>query len=338
MSVPVKFRQDDAWHDGAVTHVRIDGQWVPVSGLARRGSTPDDPTPPVSARRLGIYQGTPAELPDETTLAQFGHYPRIASTYYISTQQTLNMTYETARINRGTSPLITLTTKDTNYMTELANSSVRDAWLQTYVDRLHTLSLVNPNVPVYATLDHEWEVKVNQGILTGSNADPTNYAKALKKLFTMCDASAPNVQYGYWYGHFDTAAIAEVLVEMAKVDAAPKYIALDPYQNGQGGSTAAANWAPKLSWLKARPQYTALGSPPIGIAEFGMGKGNNGYAVHTDAQLATFYGYLHAQMEASDVIFALLFHRDKASEPGYIITDGAHPLAVAAFASSLGGA
>lgn len=336
--VSVQVRQDGNWIPAQATHVRVNGEWVPITGLSRKS---EDVVPPVNplVRRLGIYNGAPNENPDTKTVNQFGSLPEIASTYYINTQTSLNIAFETGRINNGISPLITMTAKDTNRITEIAAGNAGAiAWMQSYVNSLKTLSEVNPNVPVYASFDHEWEVKVNQGILTGGNANVDNYAKALAKFFELCQATAPLVQFGYWYGHFDTAKISAVLNALTThVTILPKFISLDPYQNGQGGSTAVANWEAKLAWLRSRPAYTALGSPPIGIAEFGMGKGNNGFALHTDAQLATFYSYLHAQMESADVIFALFFQRDKATEPGYIIADGNHPLAVAAFADSLAG-
>src|SRR3954464_5577290 len=107
---------------------------------------------------VGFYNGGPST--HDAGTAVFGK-PALASTYYQGNQIGNIVAAETPRIRKGISPLITITTiGGTTTLNQIAAGQT--AWLDQYVAALKSLAAVDPSVPIYATLDHEFEVKVNQ--------------------------------------------------------------------------------------------------------------------------------------------------------------------------------
>lgn len=283
-----------------------------------------EPTTPSTKRLLGIYN---SDGGDTQTNSLMGQYPEIASTYYQPTQQKLSIANETARINRGTAPMITLTAKGTQRLAGIANGNADDlAWLDEYVAALNTLSNVNSNVKVYATLDHEWEVKVNQAKITGESADPAIYGKALSVFFQKCKTGAPKVIYTYWVGGADSTNLLNTV--LTNITVAPMIISCDPYLNNSETGTAASNWASYLDKFRSasgkyRTQYVRLGSPPLAISEHGIQT-----TTHTDTQVAAYFVNLRQQMADENVVFSIFFNSD-ADNPHMITPGGSNPVPTA---------
>lgn len=284
--------------------------------------------------RLGAYLGTPAEKPDERFKAATGVWPEIASTYYQYSQTALNIAYETARIGRGTSPLLTVSTKDKpGTITALARGdAAAAAWLDGYLRSLARLSDVDPDVPVYATLEHEAEVKANQGLLKGTDATDANLAAAQSLFIERCRTIAPRVKAGLWFGAYDKTSIGNILDgHRHPVD----WIALDCYatDTNQGETTLTDSCANDLRWIRDHRAYARLGAPTLGLGEFGKDK------THGDASVATYMTDLRAVLAAQRLEFALLFPRDKTDPDGqvvgYNIFAGTTPRAAAAFTASM---
>lgn len=278
--------------------------------------------------RIGVYNGEPNKLPDERTMTVFGSYPEIASTYYQTDKPGLNLAYETARIKRGTAPLLTVTTKSGPVtLAEIGARSARgEAFLTTYIRALKTLSEVDASVPVYATLDHEFEVKRNEAKAGNADRvafkDVTNdqYAAALSRFLERCHAEAPKVVTLYWYGYSDWGNISAI---QAKLTTKPKAYSMDPYRwrGALGSSFDAAILA------KVRQARAAFGADArVGISEFGASEQNG------DASNAVWFTGIRKQLESAGVEFACLFNRGEDVEGNLIDND---PLTRVAFAAEL---
>ncbi len=271
---------------------------------------------------LGVYNGSPSELPDEATIADFGGVPDVASSYYTAGQN-LKMSYETARIRRGTSPNLTMTTKGTQLLAGIANGDPDAiAFLDAYVGQLATLAAVDPTVPVYAALEHEFRAKVKQGLVTGPSADIAVYAKALSLLIAKAHAASPNIQVAYWMVGYDRAfegAVGSDLTER------PDVITFDPYANG-GSDTITSICTADLSWIRSQPWYD---DQPIALSEFGMPVKNG------DAALARFYTNVRPQLDALGLSWAVFFNRPTDNDHEITTATNAYPNAVRAFSASL---
>lgn len=297
---------------------------------------PHYPSTPTSRARLGAYMGTPAEKPDERFKDATGVWPEVASTYYQHGQTALNIAYETARIGRGTSPLLTVSTKDKpGTIAALARGDAAAiGWLDGYLRSLARLSEVNPDVPVYATLEHEAEVKANQGVLKGDDATDANLAAAQSLFIERCRTLAPRVRAGLWFGAYDKTSIGAILdAHQHPVD----WIALDCYatDTNQGENTLTDSCASDLRWVREHRAYARLGSPVLALGEFGKDK------THGDPSVAVYMTGLRAVLADQRLVFALLFPRDKTDpdgqKVGYNIFAGTTPRAAAAFAASMTG-
>ncbi len=275
------------------------------------------------ATLLGVYDGGTGT--EEDTKTRFGAYPEIASTYYQANQTSLKPAGEKARIDKGIAPLITITSKGTQYIQDIANKSGTGwTWIQSYVAALKPIGEYGAlkHVPVYATFDHEYEVKVNQGLITGASADSAVYGKALSNFLALVKSQAPDIRTVYWYGHFDTVDIARVGNALT---VKPDVYAFDPYSSASHSSTETLIQLvqPKINWLKAQPWYD---NKPIALSEFG--------AKHADADMARFYTNLRPQLAQLHVEYAVLFNRDDG-DIVITITNGNFPLTVQAFSDSL---
>lgn len=277
---------------------------------------------------LGVYNGGVSG--DDGVKTLFGRYPDLSTSYYQLNQVGNIVNAEKTRVNKGIRPVITITSKGTQYLVDAANKSGAGwTWLQSYVSALASLASYaqSKNVAVYATLDHEYEVKVNHGQITGQAANDAVYAKALSNFFSLMNAQAPYVTTLYWYGGFDTADIGTIGSDLT---VKPDMYTLDPY-SGSGDSatqTFQAMGTPKISWLKGQAWYKAA-PKPYGFTEYG--------ARHSDADMATyFFKNDRAQAKALGLSFAIFFDRDVS--PDVInITPSTYPKSVAAFSNSLAG-
>ncbi len=286
-----------------------------------------EPTPeptPAGVPGLGVYNGNPEEKPDEKTLCQFGAYPDVANTYY-QPKQNVSIAYETARIQRGTSPNITITTKGTQLLAGIAKGDAAAlTWLDNYVAGLKKLAQVDPNVPVYATLDHEFRVKTKQSYVTGESADPAVYGKALDVFYKKAAAAHKNIRTSYWIVGFDRAFEGTVGDQFT---VNPDAIMFDPYAN-TGSDTVATITRGDLAWIKAQDWYVGQ---EIGLAEFGMPIANG------DANMAKFFTDVRSQLKAQGIEWAVFFNRQKDNDHAIIgRNDGkAFPQSVVAFSKSI---
>ncbi|CUR58257.1 exported hypothetical protein [metagenome] len=275
---------------------------------------------------LGVYNGAPNDDPDQSTLGSFGAYPDAASTYY-QVDQRINQAYEQARMARGTSPNITITTQGTQHISGIVTGNAASlAWLDRYVEDLRVLAQSHPDVNVYVTLDHEFRVKVNRGMVTGESASPSVYGQALSIFYDRVHAAAPNLKATYWFVGYDRGfegTVGDVFAQPGNAD--PDYILFDPYAN-HATDTIASITASDISWIKAEPWY--LGQP-IALGEFGMP------VALGDEAMSGFYADLRSQFDASGLAWGVFFNRER--DNNHKITVGGYPKAVSSFATSIQG-
>lgn len=285
------------------------------------------PKPP----QIGVYNGGTSG--DDGVKTSFGRYPDIASTYLQGNSVTASwIKQETARIKKGISPLLSISSSSSHAAPTgvspaaiAAQQAPAVAWLDAYLAAVQQLALVDPNVPVRVSLDQEMEVKRNQGQFAGiTNAQ---FAAAQTYFIEQCRAGAPNVEPVVWFGGSDTASIAGI---MAGINAAPDWFTLDPYKMAAHprSETFLQSMQPKIAWLRANPDYIRLGSPKIGLSEFGVD------ASFGDAACASWLTGIRANLATLGVGFAVYFNRNAATY-SFKLDTGSLPLSVAAFSASL---
>jgi hypothetical protein len=244
----------------------------------------------------------------------------VANTYY-QHNQNLNVAYESARLQRGTSPNISIATNGTQLLAGIAKGDPQALqWLDNYVAQLKKIAAANPNLPVYATIDQEFKVRVRVGSITGESADPLVYGKALDIFFKKAKAAAPNLKPTYWIVGWDRAFEGSV---GTKFTTPPSAILFDPYAN-TGSDTFASIAKADIDWIKSQPFYVGQ---TIALAEIGMP------VAFGDASLARFYTDARKQMANLGLEWAVLFNRTK--DENYKISTGTYPNAVNAFSNSL---
>lgn len=249
---------------------------------------------------LGGYLGPANESPDERFKASFGAYPDLASTYYQAQGRggsRLNFDYEQARIDRGTIPVLTVTTREGPWTMEHVASGAADTWIDTWVKDLAKL-----DTEVWFTFDHEFEVKLNQGMLPeGTTVE--QYIRAYNRFHSRVKAGAPKVKFLYWYGYFDTAKIDAI----GKGINRPDIVSLDPYVfKRRSTSTTFEQMAqPKLEWLRERSWYDGQ---PIVFTEFAKD------TRFGDDNVAEFLSNLRPRLANLGVTGAIYFARDRSGD------------------------
>lgn len=271
--------------------------------------------------RLGVYNGNPYEQPDEKTYSQFGSFPELATTYYQPDQPGLNLAYETARINRGTSPMLTITTKGTQRIAGIAAGNTADlAWLDTYIAALKKLAQLDPTVPVYATIEHEFKPKIRDNLVTGASANPTTYGQALSVFYRKAHAAHPNIITTYWMAGYDRAiegAVGQAFTTH------PKMILFDPYAK-QPTQTLADIATGTINWIKAQTWYR---NQPLALGEFGMA------VTAGDTAMAKFFRESRTHMKNVGLQWGVFFNRPR--DVNTLITNGNYPQAVNGFRTAL---
>lgn len=252
--------------------------------------------------RVGVYNHWDPDH-DSDAVRQFGATPEVANSYYQPTER-VRLAKETARIQRGTSPNITITTTGTNYIEVLGTGPAHprwaevSAWLTRYLTDVSTLADVDPSVPVYATIEHEFRVKVRIGQVTGLSADPDLYGRALDRFFALAAAKNPRLRTSYWMAGYDRAFEGRVAQQFR---ALPEAILFDPYASAAGASVTSIA-AADVDWIRAQDWYIGQ---EIGFGEFGarisMG----------DDAMARFFTDVRSQLTAMGVSWAVLFNRQK---------------------------
>jgi putative cell wall-binding protein len=306
----------------AVVEELAGGSAAPLDPTEPEPAPEPDPSPtPTGGALLGGYLGNPSEKPDERFQAAFGDWPDLASTYYQAKGRgggTINRAYESARIERGTIPVLTVTSVNGPYTMRQIGTGAADEWIDYWATELAAL----PG-EVWFTFDHEFEVKLNQNKFSPA---PTlgEYVDAYNRFQQRVKTKAPNVKFVYWYGYSDTAKIDAIGAGLDR----PDIIAIDPYVFAHHSPTTTFEQMaqPKLTWLRGRSWYQ---DQPVIFAEFAKD------TVHGESNVVSFLTDLRPRMDALGVAGAIYFSRDK---PGDIMADlssGNWPHATAAFAASL---
>jgi hypothetical protein len=262
------------------------------------------PTPsPTGCPEVGVYNGSTPDY-DLDTVRQFGAAPQVANSYYQPTQA-INVAKETERIRRGTSPNITITTKGTDLIEVLATGSSHpkfaeaSAWLNAHIDALSRLADVDPAVPVYATLEHEYKVKIRLAYVTGPSADPVNYGRALDLFYKRAHARNSLIRTTYWMVGSDRAVEGTVGEQFTTL---PKAILFDPYATGSGTQTVTSIATADLDWIKDQSWYVGQ---EVGLGEFGM------QVVFGDTALGRFFTNVRRQLKTLGISWAVFFNRQR---------------------------
>jgi len=261
-------------------------------------------------------------------MSEFGAYPDVTNDYFQPNQSVFSSTalsYESARMKRGTSPNITIATKGTQYIAGIVNGdATATTWLNNYVASLKKVAAYNPQVPVYATIDHEFRVATNRGDITGASANPVTYGKALSIFFKKARAAAPNLVPTYWIVGYDRAFEGAVGDGFSNN---PDAVIFDPYAHNATDTLTSITSA-DLSWIKSQPWYTGQ---PIGLGEFGMPVANG------DTALAKFYTGVRASLKNLGIKWAVFFNRNRDNDHQIAgRTDGkTFPQAVTTFTRSI---
>lgn len=284
----------------------------------RQGGGGSDPS---GRPLLGGYLGAPGERPDERYRESFGAWPDLASTYYQAQGRgggTINRSYEKARVDRGTIPLITVTSVNGPYSMRQIGSGAADPWIDYWATELGNL-----RGEVWFTFDHEFEVKLNQGKF-GSATTTDDYVRAYNRFQQRVKAKAPNVKFVYWYGYHDTKKIEAIGSGLNR----PDILALDPYVFDHHASDTSFEEmaAPKLTWLRSRSWYAGQ---PIIFGEFAKD------TQHGEQNVVDFLSKLRPKMDDLGVSGAVYFSRDKPGDIMADLTKSSYPKARNAYGESV---
>lgn len=280
-----------------------------------------EPWPAARGALVGGYLGAPTEHPDQRFHEFFGDWPDLASSYYQAQDRgggVLNLAYEQVRIDRGTIPVLTVTSTDGPYTMREIGSGTADQWIDSWATDLSEL-----DGEVWFSFDHEFEVKLNQGKFSAETS-LDDYVSAYNRFQQRVRAQAPNVKFMYWYGYSDREKIDHI---GAGIDR-PDIIALDPYVFSHHDPTTSFEEMaePKLDWLLDRSWYD---DQPIIFAEFAKD------TRHGDDNVADFLTDLRPRMDAIGVAGAIYFSRDKSGDIEADLTTGNWPLATLALESAV---
>lgn len=325
--------------DGYANHYTDLGDGTANPGGGPTPTPPPDPGgggstgswPPALGSLLGVYQG---DQPSDDGKSWLGSYPQISSSYWVKGKFNWSTSNQVARVQRGTVPLITVTSGDLGYMTGVLNGdATATAWADDFLSRLKTISEVNPAIPVLATWAHEYSVQIQSGGgITGVDNDPTGQlaGRVLDWLIVRAATKCPLVKVGLWYnaGHGSTVETGTLKAMTQK----PAWVGADFYSNANhsASETLAQTWA-AFSWIKNNADYKRLGSPPLIAPEFGDDTG------HGDASLAAYYSNIRRDMKTAGLFGAVFFNRDSGPLGKYKMdggTNGTMTQGIAAFRNS----
>jgi hypothetical protein len=193
------------------------------------------------------------------------------------------------------------------------------------VASLKQIAQVNPKVPVYATIDHEFRVATNRGDISGASADPVTYGKALSIFFNKVRATGmANLIPTYWIVGYDRAFEGKV-GDGFSTD--PGAIIFDPYAHNASDTIASITSA-DLQWIRSQSWYDGQ---QIGLGEFGMPVANG------DPAMAKFFTSIREAFAKQGIAWGVFFNRSRDNDHQIAgRSDGkSFPQAVAAFSRSL---
>lgn len=291
---------------------------------------PDVPPPPTPQPVvIGAYNGNPAEDPTQKFRNYTGGKVPGIQSYYWQKPDSINIAYLSAASEAGIQNLSTLTTRATPGL--IGRIADFDAVGREFVDK-YLLSLSKIKGRQLATLNHEWEVGVNQKIFTDlRDVDPLTYARAFDVCYRRASEMAPNVDWVFWCGGSDKKLIAEVL---KNIRTEPKVVFYDPYTWpwSPKDQTPYDCWAPTANWFRSNPDYDRIGAPPLGLAEFGV------TTDFGDVACETYFKRIRSDAENVGLKYLCHFNRNKAENNtvnNWKIDTGLFPRAVRAFTGAL---
>lgn len=278
---------------------------------------------------LGMYSGS---FDDQATHDNFGAWPDIASTYYQG-NQTINFAEEEARVDNGTDPLLTITAKSSGYTwAQIGDTSnaTTGAWLDQWVSDLNTLQqyATSHGRQVWATIDHEAEVKVNQSLLDFTATDD-QYPPVWNRWAAKMQANAPSVKRLYWCGGSDTTSIDAIGSQLnaSLIDV----VTMDPYSTTShpDSETWAETIGAKTNWVKGRSWFPGC---PVALSEHGIDSS------HGDSVMAAWYSdHLRDNLADLGLIFGVIWNRQSGGSyqiAGDQTPSGTYPLTQAAITAS----
>jgi hypothetical protein len=281
--------------------------------------------------QLAALKATPA-MPGLGYYLDDGSWPTtpdVSNTYAQPNQPGLGsggVAREQARVRRGTSPNISLSSNGTQHLSGIVAGTAADvAWLDTYVAALAKIAATDPTVPVYATLDQEDRVRTRKGLITGPDADPATYGRALSLFYAKCRATKqPNLVPTYWIVGSDREFEGAVGAAFTEYPGASVF---DPYARN-ATDTLESICRNDLAWIRSQPWHIGQ---PIGLGEFAMP------VKFGDPALARFYTDVRHQLAVLGIDWAVMFNRPKDNDHQITNrTDGQKfPQAAAAFGASL---
>lgn len=183
---------------------------------------------------------------------------------------------------------------------------------------------MDPTVPVYTTIEHEYKVKIRTGMVTGESARADYYGRVLDMFFVMANQAHPNIRTTYWMAGYDREVEGAVAAQFKRL---PMAILFDPYASDPG-QTLSDVVRGDLAWIRSQSWYKGQ---EIGLGEFGM-------RVRTgDTALASFFTNVGAELEANGIAWGVMFNRERDFDTKIVDrSDGQKfPKAVAALSASL---
>jgi hypothetical protein len=277
---------------------------------------------------IGVYNGM---FSWDRTRALFGRYPMAETSYYQPDQRVI-VDRERARIRRGISPVITITTKGTRLIEALGSGPRHprfrraERWLDRYVARLARIASRDVDVPVYATVEHEFKFKVRIGEVTGRSASPRLYGAMLRRFYAKARAADPDIRVTYWMVADDSDRGLEARVAR-QFRTPPDAILFDPYGSTSGDTiTSVTNG--DLRWIRRQRWYVGQ---EIALGEFGMRVSAG------DDALADFHSGLHTDLRGQGISWGVFFNRSRDFDTQIAGRSDRRtfPDAVAAFRASL---
>lgn len=288
-----------------------------------------NPTSSSTAPLVGCYISGDSD--GTAVVNAFGHQPEIMSWYLQTNQQSFSTTNMKSALSKGTSLLITITAKSTpSYLVDISNKSGDGwSWMQTYVSGLKSIAATAKaaGLKVYATIDHEFEVKINQGTIPGADVSYVQYAKAISNFADYCRANAPDVVTLWWAGESDQTHINQIGNAITSM---PDMVTFDPYASKGSTATFDSVVSRAVSNVKNAAWYNG---EPIAITETGQSSAN-------DASMAAFYTGWHAKAAQYGLEFIMFFDSTGSGLTTAVTASNktTYPQTVSAFAASLNGA
>jgi hypothetical protein len=189
---------------------------------------------------------------------------------------------------------------------------------------------------------------LENGNVSGADADTTMYGQFLSWLTLRVRTKAPLVKIGVWFnakrggGKTSAATERQVLAAITDID----WIGADFYTTSSHASATEqliGVWGGSndYGWITGSSDYARLGSPPLAAPEFGCSKEYASTNLRTDAQIATYYNAVRSTMVTVGVCVAVMFCRDSGPAGNYDITPGQndtnldYPLARAALSNQI---